>query len=275
MCFLLELINTHCHSKYCGHGEGEIEEYVIDAEEAGLTTLAFTEHYPLSSDFDPDEYLSVPASSMTAYRDAVEEARKAYPDLTIILGLEMDYLGDDEDRNITADDLAPFELILGSVHFVDKWAFDDPSQRERWDEPGAADAIWSRYFELWCQAAADKNQPFDVMSHPDLAKKFAFYPSYDLKPLYEQAAEAAKAGGRMIEVNTSGSYYACAEMFPAPDLLQAFCKAGIPCTVGTDAHVPKNVARDIERAYALMYDAGYRVVTVSTSTGDRRTITIE
>ncbi len=271
----MELINTHCHSKYCGHGSGTIDEYAACAVEAGITTLAFTEHYPLSSAFDPDEYLSVRPEDMPNYLEAVELAQKKYPQLEIIVGTEMDYLGEDEDRTITAADLAPFKLILGSVHFVDRWAFDDPAQRDRWEEPGAADVIWRRYFELWCQAAADKTQPFDVMSHPDLAKKFNYYPTYDLLPLYEQAALAAAEGERMIEVNTSGLYYACEEMFPAPGLLEAFCKAGIPCTVGTDAHEPKNVARKIESAYGVMYEAGYRVVTVPTQTGDRRIISID
>ena len=36
-----------------------------------------------------------------------------------------------------------------------------------------------------------------------------------------------------------------------------------------------NVARGIADAYRLMYEAGYRVVTVPTADGDRRTIPIE
>ena len=113
------------------------------------------------------------------------------------------------------------------------------------------------------------------MSHPDLAKKFGYYPSYGLQPLYEAMAEAAAAGGRMVEVNTSGSYYACAEMFPAPALLEAFCRAGVPCTVGTDAHVPANVARDVQAAYDLMRRAGYKSVTVPGRGGSRRSIALE
>ncbi|MCI8468676.1 MAG: histidinol-phosphatase HisJ family protein [Eggerthellaceae bacterium] len=268
----MELVNTHCHSRYCGHGAGEVEDYAAAAEAAGLTTLAFTEHFPLSASFDPDGYLSVPWDQMAAYREAVERAREAHPSLDIILGCEMDYLGADEDRAITAADLAPYELVLGSVHFVDAWAFDDPAQRGAWEEPGAPERIWRRYTELWCAAAADASQPFHVMSHPDLAKKFAYYPSYDLAPLYEAMAEACASTGRMIEVNTSGSYYACAEMFPAPALLAAFRRAGVPCTVGSDAHDPANVARDIERGYELMARAGYRCVTVPTRSGDRREI---
>ena len=271
----MELVNTHCHSRYCGHGEGEVAEYVRAARAAGLTTLAFTEHYPLSSAFDPDGYLSVPASDMPAYEQAVEQARAAEPQLEILLGIELDYLGADDDRAIDPADLDRFDLVLGSVHFVDRWRFDDPAQRGVWEQEGQVDRIWSRYADLWCEAAGDPSLRFDVMSHPDLAKKFAYYPSFDLMPLYERMAEAARAGGRMVELNTSGSYYACAQPFPAPDLLAAFCRAGVPCTVGTDAHVPANVARDIERGYRLMHDAGYRQVTVACRGGGRRTIALE
>ncbi len=253
----MELINTHCHSKYCGHGAGEVVDYARAAEEAGVTTLAFTEHYPLSPAFDPDEYLSVLPRNLPAYIDAVNEARAACPGMEIILGIELDYLGETEDRTLAEEDLAPFSLILGSVHFVDRWPFDDPAQRSRWLEP----ALPTPYGSATSSCGAGRratSQPFHVMSHPDLPKKFNFYPSFDLARTYEEAAEAARAGGRMIEVNTSGSYYACEEMFPAPALLAAFCRAGVPCTVGTDAHEPANVTRDITRAYRLMYEAGYR-----------------
>ncbi|TJW12359.1 histidinol-phosphatase HisJ family protein [Parvibacter caecicola] len=271
----MELVNTHCHSHFCGHGEGEAAQYAAEARKAGLTTLAFTEHYPLSSAFDPDGYLSVPASRMEAYHRDVAQAAQDCPSMDMLLGVELDYLGALEDRRLDQVDFGRYAIVLGSVHFVDGWAFDDPAQKGRWLEPGAPDAIWRRYVELWCDAASDARQPFTAMSHPDLAKKFGYYPSFGLAPLYEQMAEAVASSGRMIEVNTSGSYYACAEMFPSPGLLRAFCRAGVPATVGTDAHVPANVARDIRKGYRALYEAGYRAVTVPTPTGDRRSITIE
>ena len=237
--------------------------------------MAFTEHYPLSPAFDPDQYLSMRPEYVERYLAEIEQARAAHPSIEFIVGTEMDYLGDLEDRAITEADLAPFRFKLGSVHFIDGWAFDDPAQKGRWEEPGAPDAIWRRYGELWCQAASNPANPYDAMSHPDLAKKFGYRPTFDCAPLYQEMAEAARAGERMVEVNTSGGYYACAEMFPAPALLAAFCRAGVPCTVGCDSHDPANVARDIRQAYDLMYRAGYRSVTVPTATGDRRSITIE
>ena len=269
----MELVTTHTHTCFTNHGEGTVEELVSAAVAAGVSTIGVTEHFPMTDAFDPEHYLAMPASRMDEYLQAVEDARRAHPEIEVITGCELDWLGDDEDRALSQKDFEPFALVLGSVHFVDRWAFDDPAQRGRWDEVGA-DAIWRRYFEVWCEAASS-DVPFTVMSHPDLAKKFGYYPSFDPLPLYEAAAEACAAAGRMVEVNTSGSYYACKEMFPAPALLAAFCRAGVPCTVGTDAHKPEHVARDIEKAYRLMAQAGYRTVTVPTADGDRRRLTIE
>lgn len=104
---------------------------------AGVSTIAVTEHYPMTATFDPDRYLSMPAERMGEYLAAVEAAREAHPEIEVLVGCEMDWLGDDEDRVITAEDVAPFQLILGSVHLVDRWPFDDPAQRGRWDEVGA------------------------------------------------------------------------------------------------------------------------------------------
>lgn len=269
----MELITTHTHTGFTNHGTGTVEELVSAAEAAGITTIAVTEHYPLTDAFDPTHYVSMAASRVGEYLAAIEAAREAHPAIEIIAGCELDWLGDDEDRTFAPEEFAPFGLVLGSVHYVDRWPFDDPAQRSRWDEVGA-DAIWRRYFEVWCEAASS-DAPFTVMSHPDLAKKFGFMPSFDPQPLYDAAAEACASAGRMVEVNTSGSYYACKEMFPAPALLKAFCRAGVPCTVGTDAHKPEHVARDIEQAYRLMAQAGYTTVTVPTADGDRREIPIE
>lgn len=270
----MELVNIHSHTGFTGHGEGTVEELVAAAERAGLSTLAVTEHFPLSAEIDPDAYLSMPEGAVDDYLGAIEAARRNHPALELLTGCEFDYLGEQEDRSLAPADFERFSVVLGSVHFVDGWAFDDPSGTELWREPGAPERIWRRYVELWCEAVSC-DLPITIMAHPDLPKKFAFYPSFDLAPLYEQMAEACAAAGRMVEVNTSGETYACGEMFPAPRLLAAFCRAGVECTVGTDAHCAQNVARGIEAAYRMMRDAGYRAVTVPTADGDRRRIPIE
>lgn len=266
----MELVTTHVHTDYCGHAVGSVEDMVQAAERAGISTVAITEHFVLSEAFDPVKRIGMDPARVGDYLADVERSREAHPGIEVLAGTELDWLGDLEDRDLASWDLGRFDVILGSVHYLDGWGIDDKSRTGHWEEVGV-DALWRRYFEEWCKAASS-DAPFDVMSHPDLIKKYGHAPSFDPTPLYEQAAEAAAAGGRMVEVNTSGAGYACAEMFPAPGLLRLFCKAGVPCTVGTDAHAPADIARGIEDAYRLMAQAGYDRVTVPCRGGGRREI---
>lgn len=271
----MELVNCHTHTELCGHGEGSVLDMAAAAAKAGVSLLVFTEHYPLTARFDSQGDSAVPACRMGEYFEGIERARTLFPSMEVVCGIEFDWLGDAEDRPHAAADLDRFDTVLASVHFLNEWPLDHPDlSLVRWRTPGEADVIWRAYFERWCAAAVSREHPFDIMAHPDLVKKFGIYPSFSVEALYDDAVEALLASGRMVEVNTSGAYCACKEMYPSLGLLERCCRAGIPCSVGSDAHRPAHIVRGIEDAYRLMYEAGYRAVTVPTSTGDRREIPI-
>lgn len=264
----------HSHTGYVAHGRGTVQELVQAAVNAGLTTLGITEHNWLSEAIDPTRWVGMERDRVESYLADIRQAQEQFPQITLLAGMEMDYLGTAEDRVIADQDLAPFDYLLGSVHYLDGWCMYSSRELDKWQDQEAVDAIWRRYFEVWCEAASG-NGPYTIMAHPDLVKKHAFMPSFDVTPLYVQAAEAAAAGGRMVEVNTSGTKYPCNQLFPAPELLALFARAGVPCSMGTDAHCSENVARDIMRGYRYMYEAGYRYVTVPMPGGDRRSIPLE
>ena len=266
----MELVNCHTHTVYSGHGQGSVDQLVCAARQAGITTLAVTEHYPLPPELDPLKENAIEAALLPQYLQEISAAQQRYSDIEVVAGAEFDWLGDFETRAMDSDTFAPFAYALLSVHFIDGWGFDDPAYMGRWSEFGT-DAVWRRYVELWIEAACS-DWPIDAMAHPDLAKKFGYYPSFDLDKCYQEMTEALASTDKMVEVNTAGAYYDCQQMYPALELLRLFCRAGIPCSVGTDAHAPKHVTRGLDKAYALMYEAGYRYITVPTATGDRRRI---
>lgn len=257
---MTDLVTLHTHSTFCGHALDDLSAMTDAAAAAGVRVMAATEHYPIGEALDPSAHSSMPRERLEQYCAAVLGERERHPNMEILLGCELDWLGDDEDRGLGPADFERFDIVLGSVHFVDGWLINGRRHAQRW-ETADVDAVWRRYIDLWCEAAAS-DAPFTVMAHPDVVKKFGRYPSFDLAPSYERMAEAAVAGGRMVEVNTSGLFSPCAEMYPAPGLLRAFARAGVACTVGTDAHEAAHVARGVRRAYALMHDAGYRRLAV-------------
>lgn len=257
---MTDLITLHTHSSFCGHAKDSLEAMVEAASRAGVRVMGATEHYPVKERFDPFKHASMPVERLESYCQAVLDEREQHPELELLLGCELDWLGEDEDRDLRTKDFDRFDIVLGSVHFVDGWLINSTRTKERWHEVDV-DAIWMRYIDLWCEAATS-TMPFTVMSHPDVIKKFGYYPSFDLVPHFERMAQAALDGGRMIEVNTSGKYAPCAQYHPSPEMLEVFARAGVDCTVGTDAHRAADIVRDVREAYAYMYSAGYRRVAV-------------
>ena len=226
---MTELITMHTHSTFCNHAKDPLGDMVQAAVDAGIAHMAATEHYPIPDELDPSKRSTMPAERLEAYIDAVREQQKR-DDIDVLLGCELDWLGKDETRALHASDFDRFDVVLGSIHFVDRWLMVSHKNMSRWKSVDL-EAFWNRYVELWCEAAKS-DMPFTVMAHADVVKKFSPKPEFNLTPLYERMARAAREGGRMVEVNTSGAYAECSEYYPSPSLLQAFRAEGVACTVG-------------------------------------------
>lgn len=269
----VELVDCHTHTVRSGHGEGTVEELVAAAERAGITTLAVTEHMPLPESVDPDHGFSMPACELGDYLSEIATAAERHPALEVVPGFEADWRPGCEDFLISM--MQGAKVVLGSVHMLaDGWCFDDPSQRDGWSVRGN-DKVWAEYFELW-MSMCESRVPFTTMAHPDLPKKFGMScmpsPSFDLQGRYREAASLAAERDVLVEVNTSGWRKDVAEQYPSLDYLRCFHRAGVGCTVGSDAHSPTEVGIGIHDAYVVMAEAGYDRVTVIGSDGDRREI---
>ena len=97
-----------------------------------------------------------------------------------MIGLEVDYYEGRMDA--VADLLAgyPFDVLLGSVHWVGGWRFDDiddPASMAEWPAR-QVDACWDAYTEALEELAA--SGACDVLAHPDLIKAAGHIP--DARP---------------------------------------------------------------------------------------------
>ncbi len=253
-------IDMHVHSARCGHASGTPAEYVAAARASGVDVMAFTDHLPLPARFDAG--YAMPSSELAEYVDDVREAQRAAQaqgGLEILLGIEADWFAGCEPD--LAEDLEeyPFDIVLGSVHFQGEWAFDDPRLTEEYQRR-RIDRVWRRYFED--VAASARTRMFDVITHPDLVKKFNYLPDGELTPYYMIAIEAIAESGAAIEANSSGWRKPCEEIYPSPDFLKLAFKAGIPATLGSDAHKPSEVGQGLGEARMALLAAGYRSALV-------------
>lgn len=254
------MIDLHVHTARCGHASGEVVEYIERARKVGVSVLAFTDHLPMPGSY-PQNY-TMRHDELQAYladirAQAVVAAVQGGPE--VLAGVEADWLP--QHVEWTREMLAGLDVdvVLGSVHFLDDWAFDDPSLQDRyrdWD----LDALWDRYFsEL---AAAARSGLFDVMAHPDLVKKFGRIPDSDQSARYEMAAAAIQEAGCAVEVSTGGLRKPVGQIYPTLEFLRICHRRGIPATMGSDAHSPVEVGHRFDEAVALLREAGYESLVV-------------
>jgi len=236
-----------------------MEDYIAAARLKGLQELGFSDHLPMywlpESERNPG--LAMSEQELPFYVAKVIKLREENNDLSIKLGIEADYIPGNNTALNRLLALYPFDYVLGSVHFVNGWAVDNPANKNEYEHINL-DEIYAAYFS--CLQSAARSGLFNIMAHPDLIKKFGYRPKSDLTFLYEQTARIIAKANVCIEVNTAGLRYPAREIYPSLELLRLFKKYGVPATVGSDAHLPEQVGEDWEEAALYLKEAGYREV---------------
>lgn len=243
----------HTHTPLCRHAEGTPEGYVDAAVAAGVAEFGISDHAPQEPEPFDDWRMSV--ADLPRYFDWIARARAhASGRIAVKAGMECDWLPGNEAWIESLADRYDWDYLIGSVHYLDKWDFDNPKWLGRWADADL-DALWSHYWETY--AAMAQTGLFDILGHADLVKKFAHLPEGDLTRYYEPAVVAIAASGAAIEINTAGWHKPCEEAYPAPAFLKLAAQANVPLVISSDAHTPREVGRDFARAITLARDAGF------------------
>jgi histidinol-phosphatase (PHP family) len=155
--------------------------------------------------------------------------------LPVVLGLEVDHYAGRMDEVGELLGGYPFDVLLGSVHWIGAWGFDnwfDAAFAGEWDIR-SVEGVWDAYTEALEELAA--SGACDVLAHPDLCKVMGHRPAVP-DEWYDRMAEAAARCGLAAEVSSAGLRKPVGEAYPAPDLLARFAAAGVPFTTASDAH---------------------------------------
>lgn len=251
------LLDYHIHTYRCCHATGRMEDYVRTAQEKGLKEIGFADHFPLGLlGVEPEDPVTMQPQELDDYIRDVEKLRES-SSIPIRLGVEVDYLPGLEKE--TAKLLANyhFDYTIGSIHFLKDWDFTHPGQLERYKTENV-DVLYERYFSLVQQMAG--SNLFEIIGHLDVVKKFSFFPRREWEPLVEDTCRAIKKADVCIELNTSGWRAPVGEAYPSDAFLARCLALGIPVTLGSDAHSPRDVGSGLRRAALHLYKIGFTEV---------------
>lgn len=278
----------HIHASLCKHAEGEIEDYLEVARQKELTEVCITDHAPNPDGYDQKHRMTL--DEFELYREKVRAVSVMPGDCilgragasgsteqamvgrgrtcpsgrrpvstsarpSVLFGIEADYY--DGCKRFLKEWLPRqnLDLVIGSIHYIHNWGFDNPDEREVWDNVDVG-STWRMYFELVIRLA--QTRLFDAVGHFDLPKKFGYRPPEKeiremLPPVLDEVARANMA----IEINTSGLRKPVKEIYPGIMALELAYARGIPICFGSDAHRPEEVGHEFAAGVAWARQAGY------------------
>ncbi len=194
-------------------------------------------------------------ADLDAYVETILDAKAA--GLPVVLGLEVDHYTGRMDKVAALLDGYPFDVLLGSVHWLGAWGFDnyeDPVVAAEWDDR-STEEVWAMYVDALDELAG--SGACDVLAHLDLIKVTGRRPS-SIQEHHARMAEVVSKSGLAMEVSSAGWRKPVAEPYPAPDLLERLHAAGVAITTASDAHTLADVGAGLAELRPLVAHAGYR-----------------
>lgn len=196
-------------------------------------------------------------SSIEPFISLVEKAKRdGFP---VSIGVEADYFpgGEEELKELLSS--YKFDYVIGSVHFLEGWGFDNPETQDLFKEKDLT-ALYAMLFD-YVKGAASSGL-FHIIAHLDNLKVFNFRPDErKLAPMYEDVAATLKKADVATEINTGLAYrYPVKEACPSRTFLQILHKHGVPITLSSDAHFPDDIGTQLDEAVQMLSDAGYEEI---------------
>ena len=260
------MTDGHIHLEQGPYTLEWIQKFVDRAVEMGLDEIRLLEHCYRFREFTP-MYGSACAKSgyvdawfhrragiynLREYLELMEKVRQEQYPVKIKFGLEVCYFKESEQlvAELTKD--KGFDFLLGSLHFVDDFAFDlSPEQWAGVD----VDRIYRSYFEVSVSLA--ESRLFDGIGHPDTIKLFGHKPSYPLTEYYERLAQALSGSGMYADQNSGAErrYPKTASLGIEEEFLRMLKKHHVKIITSSDAHCPEDVGYKIKELNQRILDA--------------------
>lgn len=249
------LWDTHMHTHFSTDSNADPESMIRQAIRLGLPGICFTDHLDYDYPEEPGSFLL----DLETYSQAVSGLQEHYQkQLPIRFGIELGlqpHLAERHRELLTQYD---FDFVIGSSHTAEGM---DPYYNEYFDHVSQKDA-YCRYFSSILENIACF-QDFDVYGHLDYVTRYgnpptAAYTYPECRELIDEILTQLIRLRKGIELNTGGFRSSIKTENPHRDILTRYRQlGGTIITLGSDAHAPKQIAWEFEKARKILLSCGF------------------
>ncbi len=251
-------IDYQVHSFRSHDGKATIREQCARAVALGLDEIGFSEH----KDFDPADPV-VNHFDYEVYLREIEAARREWGGrLKIRAGVEIDYQDWFEEEIATYLAAHPFDFVIGSVHYVDRFTVMTPEYNRTRD----ARTAYTDYFKAVGDSV--KSGLFDILGHLEYANRrgLAAWGPYQAEAYRAELTELLDlviAQGLTFEINTAGLHQNLGVTYPTAETVALYAeRGGKRLSIGSDAHHPDQLAHAYPEAARIALANGLTHVCI-------------
>lgn len=257
------LCDQHMHSTYSGDAKSSMEDMILAAIDKGLKYITFTEHMDFGYPYLPGEEGMFELNT-DAYLYNLLTMRAKYEDkIRICFGVELGMDLDEVRDNAIYAKSHEFDLIIASVHVVDKV---DPYYPQYFEDKSEEEA-YGLYFRRMYENLL-KFENFDVLGHLDYIVRYG--PNKDENYKYETYKDTIDnilkylvEHEKGLEINTGGLREGIKSVHPTLEILKKYKELGGEIvTIGSDAHSTATIASDFDKAEEALKECGFKYYSI-------------
>ncbi|MCP4580451.1 MAG: histidinol-phosphatase HisJ family protein [candidate division Zixibacteria bacterium] len=260
--------DLHVHPDYSIDAGSSIKEYCVKARQIGLQTIGFSTHYDVNPARGAKDAFMVVDGEKTRVSDYTleryikdcREAQNLFPDLKILIGLEIDYFPgiETEVKRLRSD--FSFDYFIGSVHCLDGIAMTSKNVVGDYLSSHSISEMADQYFELLFNVA--DCGLFDVIGHADyyLLPGLRYYGDDILNIHNDRLDRIVRAAIRTLtgfEINTSYLRKGGGDFYPRIEFLKTAIELGAKInSVGSDSHHTSHLGANINKSLNIIREYG-------------------
>lgn len=254
------LSDFHLHSKFSGDSQAEPEEIIQNAMAKKMKHICFTDHLDIDYPEDDCDF----NLDVDTYFPFISKLNEKYAGkIDILTGMEaglQPHISDELDSCIKKYD---FDFIIGSSHIVNGM---DPYYKRYFEGRNNHDAYMEYFLSIKDCLKTCRN--FDVYGHIDYVIRYTPYTDQpfrytDFSDVIDDILKELIYNGKGIEINTGGYAQGLSQPNPCPDIIKRYRELGGEIiTVGSDAHIAKDIGRYFENAKTVLKDCGFKYYTI-------------
>ena len=226
--------DLHTHTTY-SHGKGSIMDNARAAADAGLETLGIADHGPGHMNYGIDMNL------LDNMRREIDAARKEFPQLEILLGVEANIVNFSGALDVSREDQELFDFIIAGYHygyFGERFFHGLNTCVKGWlHDHGLRSGAGTKQQNTEVVIAALESNDIKILTHP--GDKMAV----DI----EAIARTCERRGTFLEINNHHNHLTV-------DEIKLIKEYDVSFVLSSDAHRPENVGR-VEASLQRVYDA--------------------